>query len=96
MSLPDSPCDFRPKLPLVAELVAGPAAALSKRGVEMGDVINLRQRRKEKAREARKATAVANRARFGRSLAERLLGKAEKAKAARELDGRRLKTGDDT
>jgi hypothetical protein len=61
----------------------------------MGDVINLRQRRKQKAREERAVSAAANRARFGRSLAERLLGKAEKAKIARELDGRRLKTGDD-
>jgi hypothetical protein len=61
----------------------------------MGDIINLRQRRKDKAREERAASAAANRARFGRSRAERLLGKAEKAKVAHELDGRRLKTGDD-
>jgi hypothetical protein len=61
----------------------------------MGDIVNLRQRRKAKAREERAASAAANRLRFGRSIAERQFTKSEETKNARDLDGRRLKTGDD-
>ncbi|HXY90767.1 MAG TPA: DUF4169 family protein [Xanthobacteraceae bacterium] len=62
----------------------------------MGEVVNLRIRRKAKARAERSQKAASNRARFGRSLAERLLVKTETSKRARELDGRRLESGEDS
>jgi Domain of unknown function (DUF4169) len=62
----------------------------------MGEVVNLRTRRKAQARAARSAQAAQNRARFGRALAERRRAKAETLKAASELDGRRLEGGDDS
>ena len=62
----------------------------------MGDVVNLRNRRKTKTRADRTAKAACNRARFGRSLAERRLVKTVELKRARELDGRRLESGDDS
>jgi hypothetical protein len=62
----------------------------------MGDVVNLRNRRKAKARADHTAKAASNRARFGRSLAERQLVKTAELKRARELDGRRLESGDDS
>jgi hypothetical protein len=62
----------------------------------MSDVVNLRKRRKAKARADRTAKAASNRARFGRSLAERQLVKAVELKRSRELDGRRLESGDDS
>jgi hypothetical protein len=62
----------------------------------MGDVINLRNRRKAKVRADRTAKAASNRARFGRSLVERQLVKTVELKRARELDGRRLESGDDS
>ena len=65
-------------------------------GQAMGEVVNLRSRRKAKAHAERSEKATANRARFGRSLAERLLVKTEALKRARELDGRRLESGDDS
>ena len=62
----------------------------------MGDVINLRNRRKAKVRADRTAMAASNRARFGRSLAEHQRVKTVELKRARELDGRRLESGDDS
>ena len=62
----------------------------------MGEVVNLRNRRKAKARADQSAKAVENRAHFGRSLAERRLVKTAELKRARELDGRRLESGDDS
>ena len=62
----------------------------------MGNVVNLRTRRKAKTRADRTAKAASNRARFGRSLAERQLVKTVEMKRARELDGRRLESGDDS
>ena len=62
----------------------------------MGDVVNLRNRRKTKARADRTAKAASNRVRFSRSLAERQLVKTVELKRARELDGRRLESGDDS
>ena len=60
----------------------------------MGEVVNLRNRRKAKARADRSAKASENRVRFGRSLAERRLVKTVELKRARELAGRRLESGD--
>lgn len=62
----------------------------------MGEVVNLHNRRKVKARAERAAKASENRARFGRSLAERRLVKTVELKRARELDGRRLESGDNS
>jgi Domain of unknown function (DUF4169) len=62
----------------------------------MGEVVNLRNRRKAKVRTDRTAKAASNRARFGRSLAQRQLVKTAELKRVRELDGRRLESGDDS
>jgi hypothetical protein len=62
----------------------------------MGEVVNLRNRRRAKARADRSAKAAASRARFGRSLAEHRLVKTMELKRARELDGRRLESGNDS
>lgn len=62
----------------------------------MGEVVNLRNRRKVKAGAEHAAKASENRARFSRSLAERRLVKTAELKRARELDGRRLESGDDS
>ncbi|WP_408586234.1 DUF4169 family protein [Novosphingobium sp.] len=55
----------------------------------MAEVINLRLARKAKARAGDKAQAAANRAKFGRTAGERTLEEAERARAARLLDGAR-------
>ncbi len=60
----------------------------------MGDVINLRQARKAKARNDKDRLADANRAKFGRTKAERLESQAEEARRTRSLEGaRREKDG---
>lgn len=55
----------------------------------MGDVINLRQHRKRKAREDRAAAAAENRSKFGRSKAEKAEARAVVDLEARRLDGHR-------
>jgi hypothetical protein len=65
-------------------------------GHVMGEVVNLRNHRKAKARADRSAKAASNRTRFGRSLAERRLVETAELKRARELDGRRLESEDDS
>ena len=52
--------------------------------------MNLRQARKQKARERREATASQNRNVFGRSKAEKRLIESERALAEASLDARRL------
>ena len=61
----------------------------------MGDVVNLRRARKAKVRKAAQATAAANRARFGRTKAERHADEAEAARLASVLDGARSGGADD-
>lgn len=56
----------------------------------MGDVINLRQARKAKARSEKERLAQANRAKFGRGKAERQETEAERQRGLRLLDGARL------
>ena len=56
----------------------------------MGEIVNLRQFRKQKARAEAEKTAEQNRASFGRTKAERELTDAERDKAARHVDGHRL------
>lgn len=53
----------------------------------VGDIINLRQARKDKARLDKERTAEANRARFGRTRAQRLADQAHEQKARNALDG---------
>ena len=61
----------------------------------MGEIINLRQARKVKARAEKERVAAANRAKFGRTKAERDAGRLEEARLDRRLDGsRRETTGD--
>lgn len=55
-----------------------------------GDVVNLRQFRKSKARAEKNARAEENRVKFGRTKAERQAERAEKDKAHRHLDGHKL------
>jgi hypothetical protein len=53
----------------------------------MGEIVNLRQVRKDKARIEKSAEAAANRARHGRTLAERERDRLEEERARRTLDG---------
>ena len=55
----------------------------------MADIINLRQVRKQKARQDKEATAQANRVRHGRTKAERRVAEDEEARKTRDLDGKR-------
>ena len=55
----------------------------------MGEVVNLRRLRKDRQRKEAEAKADANRVAFGRTKVERKLSEAEKALAARQLDGHR-------
>ena len=57
-----------------------------------GDIVNLRQFRKSKARAEMNAKAKENRVKFGRTKAEKKLQKAEKENACRHLDGHKLET----
>lgn len=53
----------------------------------MGDLINLNRARKAKTRAARAVEADANRARFGRTRAEKTADTLDKARAERLLSG---------
>jgi len=61
--------------------------------MHMGDVINLRSARKAKARATASANADANRAKFGRTKAEKTAEKIDETRRNRLLDGSRI--GDD-
>lgn len=61
----------------------------------MAEIINLRRARKQRTRQDAEAKAEQNRISFGRTKAERTLIEAERDKAARELDGHRLRGEDD-
>ncbi|GAB1715564.1 MAG: hypothetical protein NTAFB05_06060 [Nitrobacter sp.] len=60
----------------------------------MGDVVNLNKRRKRAMRERMAATAEANRARFGRSKAERDLMEQRRVQEKRLLDQHRIDAED--
>jgi hypothetical protein len=55
----------------------------------VGDVINLRQARKQKGRAMKAAAADANRAKFGRTKAERSADATEAARRERAVEGHR-------
>ena len=56
----------------------------------MGDIVNLRQRRKQAARAEQDKTAAENRARFGRAKAEKRQEQAERTRSERALDRNKL------
>ena len=56
----------------------------------MAEIVNLRRARKDKERRARDAEADANRRRFGRTRAEKEHDRDEAARAARDIDGKKL------
>jgi hypothetical protein len=56
----------------------------------MADIVNLRRARKDKARREQEAEAAANRRRFGRTKVEKGADKDAKARAEREIDGKRI------
>jgi hypothetical protein len=60
----------------------------------MGEIVNLRRQRKASARQEADARAAENRVRFGRTLAAKKADKAIELKRARDLDGRRLESGE--
>lgn len=61
----------------------------------MGDVINLRLHRKRKDRQAKEAEAAANRAKHGRTKAEKETVRAVVDLEARRLEGHRRTSEDD-
>ena len=56
----------------------------------MGDLVNLKRIRKQRARAEAAARAAGNRASFGRTKAERRHAAGEVERGARALDGKRL------
>lgn len=58
-----------------------------------GDIVNLRQARKDKARAAKERQGAENRALHGRTKAERVRDEQTKARIVRELDGARRDRG---
>ena len=60
----------------------------------MAEIVNLRRTRKAKAREAAEAEAAANRAKFGRSKAEKKLRTAEEARDEKLAAQHRLEPRD--
>ncbi len=55
----------------------------------MGEIVNLRQHRKRKARARKEQAAAENRERFGKTRAERERNAVTQAKEQRNLDGHR-------
>jgi len=60
----------------------------------MGDIVNLRRTRRQAERKRGELIAAANRLAHGRTKAERALDQAKNEKARRDLDQRRIETGD--
>ena len=60
----------------------------------MGDLVNLKRFKKRNAREQSAKQAEANRARFGRTNAERVMDEHRNDRASRELDRHRIDDGD--
>ena len=56
----------------------------------MADIVNLKRARKDKARRERQVAAAANRRRFGRTKAEKAVDKDTKARAERDIDGKKI------
>ncbi len=56
----------------------------------MADIVNLRRARKTKERAAAEVAAQANRAKFGRTKAEKMASRADKDHASKVLNAHRL------
>ena len=56
----------------------------------MADIVNLRRARKAKARDEAETAAAANRAKFGRSKADKAVQTAEDARVKTHIDRRKL------
>jgi hypothetical protein len=56
----------------------------------MAEIVNLRQFRKQKARQERTEEAASNRAKFGQTKLAKKLNAAEKAQAEKNLDGHKI------
>lgn len=61
----------------------------------MGDVVNMTDFKKRKARDAKETKARRNRARFGRTGPEKARGRAERKGQADGLEGKRLEKPDE-
>lgn len=61
----------------------------------MGEVVNLRRARKDRARADADRKADANRLAFGRTKSEKSLTQAERDMAGRRIDGHRLERRDE-
>jgi hypothetical protein len=62
----------------------------------VGDIVNLRKARKDRARAAKADKAAENRVRFGRTRAEKAGDTAEATRVTRTLDGAKRTPQDDT
>jgi hypothetical protein len=62
----------------------------------MGEIINLRQARKQRDRAKREAAAEENRVRFGRSKSDKIKQSAEIILARRRLEANKRETPDDS
>lgn len=60
----------------------------------MGEIINLRRRRKADARKEKAVRASENRVRYGRTLTAKRMEEAVELKRERDLDGRRIESGE--
>lgn len=67
-----------------------PASQPGKDGRTMGDVVNLNQYRKQRARAAAQKRASENRVRFGRSKDEKFRQGSDAERGLREFDGKQL------
>jgi hypothetical protein len=56
----------------------------------MAEIVNLKNRRKLAARAEKEAQAEQNRARFGRTKAEKTIDKIERERSVRDLDSKKL------
>jgi len=56
----------------------------------MGQIVNLRLRRKQRARDEAAAAAAANRAKYGRTKGEKKRRAAEDERARQQIDGKKL------
>ncbi len=56
----------------------------------MAEIVNLKSKRKEKARRERESEAQGNRLRFGRTKAEKVAYKKNEARERQALNGKRL------
>ena len=64
-------------------------------GVSVGDVVNMKEFKKRKARAAKETRARRNRLRFGRSGPEKARSRSERERRSDDLEGKRLDRPED-